>query len=310
MVFNMKGKHVTSILDLSREEIEQIFDTAQYLKMKNKLGEPCRPLEGKTLGMIFQKSSTRTRISFEVGMWQLGGYALYMSSNDLQLNRGETIDDTAATLNRYLDGIMIRSYDHQDVINFAGYCTIPIINGLTDGEHPCQALTDLFTIREKKGSLAGLKLAYVGDGNNVANSLLFAAAKTGMHMSIGCPPGYEPEEPVINRARHEAQNTGSILEINNDPFRAVEDADIVYTDVWISMGMEDEKEKRIKEFAPYQVNEDLLENVNFDALVMHCLPAHRDKEIAAEVIDGPRSIVFDQAENRLHLQKALLALIM
>ncbi len=310
MALDMKGKDLISIHELSREEIEQILDTSRILKMKNKLGEIYHPLKGKTLGMIFQKSSTRTRVSFEVGIWQLGGYGLFLSVNDLQLKRGETIADTARNLSRYLDGIMIRTYDHQDVVDFAEYSSIPVINGLTDLLHPCQVLSDLFTIQEKKQSLAGLKLAYIGDGNNMAHSLMFGASKVGMNISICSPSGFEPDSEITRLARLDASKAGANIVIEDNPSQATQMADIIYTDVWTSMGMEGEEEKRLESFEKYQVNSTLLEKAKEDVLVMHCLPAHRGEEITDDVIDGPHSIVFDQAENRLHAQKAIMALIM
>ena len=309
MAVEMKGKDIVSIHDLSREEIDQILDTAQMLKMKKKLGEIYHPLKDKALGMIFQKASTRTRVSFEVGMLQLGGYALFLSANDLQLKRGETIADTARNLSRYLDGIMIRTFDHQDVIDLAEYSSVPVINGLTDLLHPCQVISDLFTIREKKGPLAGIKLAYIGDGNNMAHSLMFGGAKMGMHISICSPSGFEPDSEITRLSRIDAAMTGSNIAIEDDPVQAVQTADIIYTDVWTSMGMEEEHEERLKTFSRFQVNSSLLEKAREDVLVMHCLPAHRGEEITDDVIDGSRSIVFDQAENRLHAQKAMLALI-
>ncbi|MBW6464094.1 MAG: ornithine carbamoyltransferase [Firmicutes bacterium] len=310
MAVDMKGKDLISIHDLSREEVDQILDTTHILKMKQKLGEIYHPLKGKTMGMIFQKSSTRTRVSFEVGMWQLGGYALFLSANDLQLNRGETIADTARNLSRYLDGIMIRTFSHQDVVDLAEYSSVPVINGLTDLLHPCQVLSDLFSIREKKQNLEGLKLAYIGDGNNMAHSLMFGGAKTGMHVVICSPSGFEPDPEVTRLSRLDASKTGATITIQDDPVEAVKTADVIYTDVWTSMGQEEEYEKRLQSFKRYQVNNTLLENATEDVLVMHCLPAHRGEEITNEVIDGPRSIVFDQAENRLHVQKAIMALVM
>jgi ornithine carbamoyltransferase len=310
MAVSMKGKDVISIHDLSREEVDQILDTAHILKMKNKLGEIYHPLKGKSLGMIFQKSSTRTRVSFEVGMWQLGGYALFLSANDLQLNRGETIADTARNLSRYLDGIMIRTYSHQDVVDLAEYSSIPVINGLTDLLHPCQVLADLFSIKEKKQNLEGLKLAYIGDGNNMAHSLMYGGAKMGIHVVICSPSGFEPDPEVTRLSKADAVKSGASISVNEDPAEAVKDADIIYTDVWTSMGMEEEYEQRLKSFSRYQVNSKLMEHAREDVLVMHCLPAHRGEEITNEVIEGPQSIVFDQAENRLHVQKAIMALIM
>ncbi len=310
MAVDMKGKDLISIHDLSREEVDQILDTSHILKMKNKLGEIYHPLKGKTLGMIFQKSSTRTRVSFEVGIWQLGGYGLFLSANDLQLNRGETIADTARNLSRYLDGIMIRTYDHHDVVDLAEYSSVPVINGLTDLLHPCQVLADLFSIREKKQNLEGLKLAYIGDGNNMAHSLMFGGAKMGMHVVICSPSGFEPDPEVTRLSRLDASKTGASINIQDDPAEAVKTADVIYTDVWTSMGQEEEYEKRLSSFSRYQVNSALLEKAKEDVLVMHCLPAHRGEEITDDVIDGPRSIVFDQAENRLHVQKAIMALVM
>jgi len=310
MAIDMKGKDLISIHDLTREEVEQILDTAHILKMKQKLGEIYHPLKGKTLGMIFQKSSTRTRVSFEVGMWQLGGYALFLSANDLQLKRGETIADTARNLSRYLDGIMIRTFSHQDVVDLAEYSSVPVINGLTDLLHPCQVLADLFSIAEKKKNLDDLKLAYIGDGNNMAHSLMFGGAKTGMHVVICSPSGFEPDPEVTRLSRLDAAKTGATIKINNDPIEAVQAADIIYTDVWTSMGMEEEYEERLKSFSQYQVNSALVGKAKDDVLVMHCLPAHRGEEITDDIIDGPHSIVFDQAENRLHVQKAIMALVM
>jgi len=309
MAVNMKGKDILSIHDLSREEIDQILDTSQNFKMKKKLGEVYQPLKDKCLGMIFQKSSTRTRVSFEVGMWQLGGYALFLNANDLQLNRGETIADTARNLSRYLDGIMIRTFSHQDVVDLAEYSSVPVINGLTDLLHPCQVLSDLFTIKEKKKSLEGLKLAYIGDGNNMAHSLMFGGAKMGMHTSICSPSGFEPNPEITRLSRIDAAKTGANIDIQDDPVQAVQTADIVYTDVWTSMGMEKEYEARLNTFSRFQVNSALLEKAKEDVIIMHCLPAHRGEEITDQVIEGPRSIVFDQAENRLHVQKAIMALI-
>ncbi len=310
MAVNLKGRDLISIHDYTAEEVHQILDTAHILKMKQKMGEFYHPLKGKTLGMIFQKASTRTRVSFEVGMWQLGGYALYLSAGDLQLKRGETMADTARNLSRYLDGIMIRTYAHQDVLDLARYSDIPVLNGLTDLLHPCQALSDLFTIREKKSRLAGLTLAFVGDGNNMAHSLMFGGAKVGLNVIVCCPPGYEPDPEITRLARADAALTGAAIEIVSDPRQAVRAADIVYTDVWTSMGQEEEQARRMQAFMPYQVNEDLLARASAGVLVMHCLPAHRGEEITAGAMDGPGSIVFDQAENRLHVQKAILALVM
>ncbi|RKO67726.1 ornithine carbamoyltransferase [Desulfofundulus salinus] len=307
---NFKGRDLLSLHDFTPEEIMTILDLADDLKSKQKRGIPHPYLAGKTLGMIFQKSSTRTRVSFEVAMYQLGGYALYLNASDLQLGRGESIADTARVLSRYLDGIMIRTYAQADVEELARYADIPVINGLTDLLHPCQILADLQTIREHKGRLAGLKLAYVGDGNNVCHSLLFGCAKTGMHISVASPPGYQPRADIVEKARADASSTGSRIEILTDPVAAVAGADVVVTDVWASMGQEQESEQRKKVFAPYQVNEELVRHARPDFIFLHCLPAHRGEEVTAEVIDGPHSVVWDEAENRLHAQKAVLALVM
>ncbi len=307
---NFKGRDLLSLHDFTPEEIMTILDLADDLKSKQKRGIPHPYLAGKTLGMIFQKSSTRTRVSFEVAMYQLGGYALYLNASDLQLGRGESIADTARVLSRYLDGIMIRTYAQADVEELARYADIPVINGLTDLLHPCQILADLQTIREHKGRLAGLKLAYVGDGNNVCHSLLFGCAKTGMHISVASPPGYQPRAEIVEKARADASSTGSRIEILTDPVAAVAGADVVVTDVWASMGQERESEQRKKIFAPYQVNEELVRHARPDFIFLHCLPAHRGEEVTAEIIDGPHSVVWDEAENRLHAQKAVLALVM
>ncbi len=310
MSVNMKGKSLVSINDLTLEEIYQIFDLAASLKLKQLSGEPHRILEGKTLGMIFSKPSTRTRISFEVGIYQLGGIGMYFGPNDLQLKRSESIPDTAKVLSRFLSGIMIRTFDHQDVVDLAKYGTIPIINGLTDLLHPCQVLTDLFTILEKKKVLKGLKLAYVGDGNNMAHSLLHGCSKVGMDISIASPNGYEPKKEIVNNALDNAKYMGSKVEIVEDPVKAVKNADVVYTDVWASMGQEKEAEERKKIFKKYQVNPALVKNAKADYLFMHCLPAHRGYEVVNEVADSPNSVIFDEAENRLHTQKAIMALVM
>ena len=302
-------KDLLTIHDLTQEELISILDRSAWLKEKHKQGSFHQPLQNKTLGMIFEKSSTRTRVSFEVGMYQLGGQALFLSSNDLQVGRGEPASDTARTLSRYLDAIMIRTFSQDTVAELAKHATIPVINGLSDLHHPCQALADLLTIQEKRGELRGIKLAYVGDGNNVANSLIQACVKAGMNISLACPPGYEPDATVVQQANIEANRTGSLLEILPDPFAAVTDADFVYTDVWASMGQEAQQAERTKSFLNFQVNADLMRAAGEKALVMHCLPAHRGEEVTADVIDGPRSIVFDQAENRLHTQKAVLEML-
>jgi ornithine carbamoyltransferase len=310
MAVNMKGKSLASLYDLTREEIEQVLKTSELLKLQNFRGEAHPLLEGKTLAMVFEKASTRTRVSFEVGMWQLGGYALYLSAGDLQLGRGETIGDTAQVLSRYVDGIMARVFSHQTILDLVQYARVPVINGLSDYSHPCQGLADLFTMYEKKGRLEGLRVAYVGDGNNVAHSLLYGCSKTGAHIKIGTPPGYEPKAEVVSKAVEEGRKNGSTVEVTNDPQKAVRDADVVYTDVWTSMGQEAEQAERDKAFAGYQVNAELMRRAKPTTVVMHCLPAHRGSEITDEVMDGPQSIVFQQAENRLHSQRALLEVVL
>jgi len=308
---DLKGRDFVSLLDFSTEELLQILDTAGQLKLSSKMGMMDRPLEGKTLGMIFTKPSTRTRISFEVGIWQLGGVGLFLSADELQLRRGETVEDTGRVLSRYLDGIMIRTHSHQDVVDLAEGSTIPVINGLTELLHPCQAASDLLTIWEKKGELGGLRLAFVGDGNNnMVHSLLNAGALVGMDVVVGCPEGYEPSSGILEEARECAEYTGAELEVVHDAVEAVEGADVVYADVWASMGMEEERDERLGVMSPYQVNAELWSHVDEGAIFMHCLPAHRGEEVTDEVLDGPQSVVFDQAENRLHVQKAIMALLM
>lgn len=303
-------KHLISIHDITREEFNQILALAQKLKRETKEGKTHHILKGKTLGMIFTKSSTRTRISFEVGMYQLGGHPMFLSANDMQLGRGESIYDTANVMSRFVDGIMIRTYAHQDVLDLAKYGSVPVINGLTDLLHPCQALADLLTVYEHKGKLRGLKLAYVGDGNNVAHSLLYACAKAGMDMSVATPKGYECNEEVVANAKDDAKQTGSEIIITNDPVESVTGADVVCTDTWVSMGQEAEKAERVKVFKDYQVNSELFGKSKEDSIFIHCLPAYRGYEVTEDVIDGPRSVVFDEAENRLHAQKAVMALLM
>jgi len=300
-------KDLLSEYDLERSDYKCIFENAQRLKRLLQEGKTYSPLKGKTLGMIFDKSSTRTRISFEVGMYQLGGVALFLSSRDIQLGRGEIIADTARIMSRYLNGIMIRTFSQTSVVEFARYATIPVINGLTDLLHPCQILSDLFTIIEKRGGYEGLKIAYVGDGNNMANSWINAAAKLPFHLDLACPDGYDPDAAIMKRGMAEAP-AGVVL--NRDPKEAVRDADVVYTDVWVSMGQETERGERLKKFQGYQVNQALIDLAKKDVLVMHCLPAHRGEEITAEVIDGPRSVIIDEAENRLHIQKAVMEILM
>lgn len=310
MAVSMKGKDIISIHDLTREEVAQILKTSEIIKLMAKAGQMNRPLEGKTLAMIFSKPSTRTRISFEVAIWELGGHGLYLGAQDLQLKRGETIADTARVLSRYVHGIMIRTFDHSDVVTLAEYATVPVVNGLTDLLHPCQILADLFTIQEKKGRLDGLKLAYVGDGNNVAHSLMFGCPKAGLDIAVATPEGYEPVDEIVRLARQDAASAGTRLELTHDPFEAVRDADVIYTDVWASMGQEDQHTSRLRLFKPFQVNAELVRAAKPDAIFMHCLPAHRGEEVTDEVVDAPYSVVFDEAENRLHVQKAILALVM
>jgi len=287
-----------------------LVELAGNFKNRLKAGETFEPLLGKSLAMIFEKASTRTRASFEVGMSQLGGHAVNLSPQDTQLGRGETIADTAKVLSRYVDAVLYRAYRHEDMVELARNATVPVINGLDDLEHPCQIISDLFTILEAKKKLKGLKIAYVGDGNNVCNSLLLGAAIVGAHISVGCPATNRPNSAILKDAERIAKATGSHVEVVVDPRKAVAGADVVYTDVWVSMGMEKDKAEREKLFRPYQVNATLVKQAKADAIVMHCLPAHRGLEITDDVIDGPQSVVFDQAENRLHAQKAILARLM
>ncbi len=308
---------LTDLLSLGETapaDISRILAHAAALKkdlQRRKTSRPLAgPLAGKTLVMIFEKSSTRTRLSFEVGMYQLGGQAIFLSPRDIQLGRGETIEDTARVLSRYADAIMIRTFAHETVEAAARAADVPVINGLSDKHHPCQVLADLMTLKEKKGRLKGLTLAYVGDGNNMAHSLLEGCAKTGVSIAVATPKGYEPDEAVVAGARKAARGTGASVLLTRDPALAVRGAHAVYTDVWTSMGQEDEAARRRRAFAGYQVNAALLAAARPDAVVMHCLPAHRGEEIAADVLDGPRSVVLDQAENRLHAQKAVLLLLM
>ena len=307
-----KGMDLLSIHELSAADVEEILTLAADLKAKQKAGIPHKLLAGKTLGMIFEKSSTRTRVSFEVGMYQLGGQALFLSSRDLQLGRGEPIKDTARVLSRYLDGIMIRTYGHERIEELARYADIPVINALSDLLHPCQALTDLLTIREYKGkNLAGLKMAYVGDGNNMTHSLMYAAAKVGMHFAVATPEGYEPNAEVITNAKADAAATGATVTITHNPMEAVAGADVIVTDTWASMGQEAEHDARKAVFRPYQVNWELVaESGNARCIVMHCLPAYRGEEITEDVFEEFADVIFDEAENRLHVQKAIMALVM
>ncbi|MGN1059395.1 MAG: ornithine carbamoyltransferase [Clostridia bacterium] len=303
-------KHLLSLHDWTSDDIQAALSLAAKLKQEQKEGIPHPLLQGKTLGMIFSKSSTRTRVSFEVGMYQLGGHALFLSSNDIQLGRGESIYDTAKVLSRFLDGIMIRTFRQEDVEALAEYGTIPVINGLTDLLHPCQVLADLLTVQEHCGSLAGKKLAYVGDGNNMAHSLLFGCVKCGMDIAVATPAAYACNDDIVKKAMEDAKQTGAQVVITEDPAEAVRGADAVYTDTWVSMGQEAQKEEKIKAFAPYQVNGSLFSLANPEAIFLHCLPAYRGMEVTEEVIDGPRSVVFDEAENRLHAQKAVMVMTM
>lgn len=303
-------KDLISLHDLTSQEVEDLLKLGLKLKSELKNGIPHPILKGKTLGMIFTKSSTRTRVSFEVGMTQLGGYPLFLSSNDIQLGRGESIHDTAKVLERYLDGIMIRTYAHSDVIELAQEASIPVINALTDLLHPCQVLADLMTSYEHKGKLEGLKLAYIGDGNNMAHSLMYGCAKAGLDCAIATPKDYACDAEVVANAKDDFKKSGKTLLLTDDPAAAIADADIVYTDTWVSMGMEEEKEIRQKAFKGYCVDKELFSRAKSDAIFMHCLPAYRGYEVTEDVIDGPQSVIFDEAENRLHAQKAVMATLM
>lgn len=296
-------KDLISIKDLSKDEIESLFELSGQLK-KNKR-KFAKSLEGRSIALLFQKPSNRTRVSFEVGMYQLGGNALYLSPQEINLGVRESIADVSKTLSRFVDGIVLRTFAHKNCLEMASSATVPVINGLSDFSHPCQALADLFTIKEKFDSFKGITLAYVGDGNNVCNSLIFAAAKCGMNINVATPAGYEPVREVVRDAMVVAK-TESLIKISNDPFSAVKSANVLYTDVWASMGQEEEIQKRKEIFRDYQINSKLLNAAAKGCLVMHCLPAHRGEEIAADVMDSPSSIVFDQAENRMHVQKAIL----
>jgi ornithine carbamoyltransferase len=300
-------KDLLSIYELEAADFDRIWKKAARLKKLLKEGKEHASLKGKTLGMIFDKSSTRTRISFEVGMYQLGGIALFLNSRDTQLGRGETIADSARMMSRYLNGIMIRTFAQDSVEEFARFATIPVINGLTDLFHPCQILSDLFTIIEKKGSYERLKIAYIGDGNNIANSWIEAAARLPISLALACPKGYEPNKKIMAKCAKEASEG---ITLYNDPMKAAMNADVLYTDVWTSMGQEAEDKERKQIFKNYQINKRLLGEAKKDAIVMHCLPAHRGEEITADVIDGPQSVVIDEAENRLHVQKAILEILL
>jgi ornithine carbamoyltransferase len=310
MLSALKRKDLLTIADFSQDEIYYVLSKAMELKRLQKLSEPHKYLEGKTVGLIFQKPSTRTRVSFEVAIAHLGGHPLYLNADDLQLGRGESVEDTGRVLSRYVDAIVIRTFAQTEVENLARAADVPVINGLTDEHHPCQILADLMTILETKDRLSGLKLAYLGDGNNIANSLLLGTVKVGMSISIASPKGYEPKQPIVQMATNFIKNPKMCkLEISNDPAQALASADVVYTDVWTSMGQEEEREQKLPVFKPFQVNAKILSYAKPDAILMHCLPAHRGEEITDEVLDGPQSVVFNQAENRLHVQKSLLALL-
>jgi ornithine carbamoyltransferase len=306
----LKGRDFISIHDFSATEVAYILEVGLGLKREQKQGIAHPILAGKTLGMIFQKASTRTRVAFEVGMYQLGGHALFLSPRDIQLGRGESIKDTALVLARMVDGIMIRTFSHDEVVEMAQWSAVPVINGLTDLLHPTQVIGDMMTILEHKAGLQGLKLAFIGDGNNVAHELLFGGAKVGMDVTIACPSGFEPDQAVLELARQDAQASGAKLEVVASPWEAVQGADVIYTDVWASMGQEGEAAEKESKFLQYQVNQALLKAAKADAIVLHCLPAKRGKEITDEVMDGPQSAIFDESENRLHAHKAIMALVM
>ena len=305
----LKGRDFLRVNDWDADELVQVLDLADRLKARQRERVEHRHLEGRSLGMIFQKPSTRTRVSFEVGMFQLGGTALYLAAGDLQLGRGETIKDTGAVLSRYLDGIMIRTFAQADVDELAAAADIPVINGLTDDFHPCQALADVMTIRERLGSFDGVRVAYLGDGNNVCNSLMVACAKLGMSFVAATPEGYEPSDEVVSSAKAAANVTGSSVELTHDPRGAAEGADVLYTDVWTSMGQDEERERRLADLAGFGIDDALVQLGSERAIVLHCLPAHYGEEITEDVLYGPRSAIWDQAENRLHAQKALMALV-
>lgn len=306
----LQHKDLLSIHDLTSEEVERILTMAQKLKRMQKIGVPHEYCKGKTLGMLFSKASTRTRISFETGFYQLGGHAIYLSDKDSQIGRGEPIRDTARVLSRMVDGIMVRTFAHASAVELAEYASIPVINGLTDLLHPCQALTDLLTIREHQKTFKGRKLVYVGDGNNMAHSLMYACAKVGMNMVCASPRGYQPDPVVVRQAQADAALTGCTVTVEENIFKAAEKADVLYADVWTSMGEEAERDARMAALHEYQINGELLKAAREDAIVMHCLPAHRGEEITEDVLEGPQSVVWDEAENRLHTQKAIMALLL
>jgi ornithine carbamoyltransferase len=305
----LKGRHLTRVADWSGADLERVLDLADELKQLQRAREEHQLLPGRALGMIFQKPSTRTRVSFEVGIAQLGGTGLHLSADDLQLGRGETLKDTATVLSRYLDALMIRTFAQADVEELAAHASIPVINGLTDSSHPCQALADVMTIRERLGRLEGVTVAYLGDGNNVCSSLLVACGKLGSNFRAATPRGYEPDPEAVELARAAAAKSGATIELSEDPREAASGADVLYTDVWTSMGQEEERERRLRDLRAYGIDEELVRLAAAGAIVMHCLPAHYGEEITEQVLYGPRSAVWDQAENRLHAQKALLALV-
>lgn len=311
MAVNLKGKHLLSIHEWSTEEVWQVLKTAEQLKLEEKRGQKHDLLAGKTLGMIFQKPSLRTRVSFEVGMTKLGGHAVYLGPDDIKLGKRETTEDIAKVLSRYVDGIMARVFDHKDVVDLAKYAGVPVINGLSDYSHPCQAFADIFTVYEKKGELKGLTMTFIGDGNNVANSLMYACAKVGMHIIIASPEDYMPLDEVVELARADAAKTGGSVTLMKDPKEAVKNADVLYTDVWTSMGQEAEYAERVKVFKPYQLNMELLNMAKPDTFVLHCLPAHYGEEITLDVVRDQRGLpVYDQAENRMHAEMAIMASVM
>lgn len=306
----MNGKDFLNGSELSGAELVALLDRSELMKDRLKKGFSDRVLEGKSVAMIFEKPSTRTRISFEVGLSQLGAHPIMLSGREMQLGRGETIEDTGKVISRYCDAIVIRTFEQSKIEALAAAASIPVVNALSDEYHPCQALADMLTIKEKKHSLTGLKLAYLGDGNNVCHSLMIAAASVGMNIAVGCPDGYRPDQAVTMQAQSIAANTGSEILITSDALKAAKNADALYTDVWVSMGEEEEREQRLDALRPYRIDEETMAVAKVDAVVMHCLPAHRGEEIDASILEGPNSVVFDQAENRLHAQKALMAMLM
>ncbi len=306
---NLKGRDFTQVLDFSKEELWYTLSYAKDLKLKRMAGEEISILKGKILALIFEKPSLRTRVSFEVGMKELGGDTIYLSPQDIGLGKRESVKDTAEVISRYVSGIMVRTFSHRIVEELAEYADVPVINGLSDTYHPCQAMGDMLTIWEKKGHIEGINIAFIGDGNNVSNSLMLLSARLGANFALAAPKGYETKKEILEVAKKEAEKSGARLFITNNPEEAVKDADVIYTDVWASMGQESEKEERKRIFTPYQVNMELVKKAKDDVIIMHCLPAHRGEEITDEVIDSPYSVVVQQAENRLHAQKAILALV-